>query len=494
MSAIDPNRPVIVGVAQRSVRETGSEPIELMVAVCEQALADTGGRGLRSRIGSVRVNKGIWPYADPGSIIGARLGLQDVPTTLNRVGGNEAYDLLSVTAAEIQAGELDAAVICAGETMRTRRRDRRAGVETSYLAERADAAPTVSFGVSEPMVTETEAAAGIAVPVNFYAMAETAIRHRCGELPAAHRERIAALWARAAEVATGNPHAWLREGYSAGDIAAAGPGNRMVAAPYSKLMTSNLDVDQGVALVICAASTAEECGVPLDRCVFPWVGTAAADQQSPGRRWALDESPAMRIAGRCALELAARRADEIDLLDLYSCFPSAVQVAQRELALECDRPFTVTGGLTFAGGPFNSYCLHALATAVTELRERGGSATALLSGNGGYFSKHSFAVLGAEPAARAYVYAKPQQEVDAHPIRPEPEPDATGGTLEAYTVAFSRDGEPERGIVGVLGASGARTWADTSDAHTIAALLTDDQVGRPVELRREATVPVVEFA
>ena len=46
-----------------------------------------------------------------------------------------------------------------------------------------------------------------------------------------------------------------------------------------------------------------------------------------------DRSPAIRIGGRRALELAGIGIDDIDLIDVYSCFPSAVQVAAAELGL-----------------------------------------------------------------------------------------------------------------------------------------------------------------
>ena len=47
--------------------------------------------------------------------------------------------------------------------------------------------------------------------------------------------------------------------------------------------------------------------------------------------------------------------------------------------------------MTFAGGPWNNYVMHAIATVVTELRERPGE-FGLVWGNGGYATKHAFGV------------------------------------------------------------------------------------------------------
>ena len=48
--------------------------------------------------------------------------------------------------------------------------------------------------------------------------------------------------------------------------------------------------------------------------------------------------------------MAGVEAQDLDMVDVYSCFPVAVQIASRELKLDTTRPLTVTGGLTWAGG------------------------------------------------------------------------------------------------------------------------------------------------
>ena len=65
-----------------------------------------------------------------------------------------------------------------------------------------------------------------------------------------------------------------------------------------------------------------------------------------------------------ALDAAGIAADDLGLIDLYSCFPIAVEVAAKGLGIELDDPrgLTITGGLPFFGGPGNNYSLHAIAT------------------------------------------------------------------------------------------------------------------------------------
>ena len=71
----------------------------------------------------------------------------------------------------------------------------------------------------------------------------------------------------------------------------------------------------------------------------------------------LHRSPAIAANGRALSELTGVTASEVKHLDLYSCFPSAVRVQAAELGLAADRPWTVTGGMSFGGGPLNNYVL-----------------------------------------------------------------------------------------------------------------------------------------
>lgn len=482
MSTVDPRTPVIIGAGQINDRDYGCEPIDLMTRCVEAALLDTGAAwAVRRAIGDVRVVWGVWPYVDPGRVVAERIGAPSARTTMTTSGGNQLYDLVIDTAARIQAGELDTAVVCGAESLRTRGSDRARGTNTEYLTERDDAAPDELLGTERDMFAEVENEIGVNVVARFYAMAETALRHRLGEGLDEHRMRIAELWSRASHVAASNPDAWLRSPLDADTIATESESNRPVASPYPKLMTSNLNVDQGGAVVMCSVAAAEAAGVPADRWIFPWSGVGVADEWHATNRWAFDESPGMRVSGSRTLELAGLGHDDCALIDLYSCFPVAVQLAQRELGIDPAREFTITGGLTFAAGPLNCYCILPLTRAVRLLRAAPDQ-RALLTGNGGVFTKHSALVLSGEPPSDGFRTTDAQAEVDAVPSRPSPTAPVADATLETYTVTFDRDMQPERAILACLDEAGSRHWAESSDADTMAELLANDCCERPVRL------------
>ena len=112
-------------------------------------------------------------------------------------------------------------------------------------------------------------------------------------------------------------------------------------------------------------------------------------------------SKAIKLAAESALSMAGLGVDDIDLFDLYSCFPCAVEVACDAIGLASDdaRGVTVTGGLPFFGGPGNNYSLHAIAEMVSRLRNGGGK-HGLVTANGYYLTKHSMGI---------YSTAAPQQ-------------------------------------------------------------------------------------
>jgi acetyl-CoA C-acetyltransferase len=288
------------------------------------------------------------------------------------------------------------------------------------------------------------------------------------------------MWARFSDVAAGNPYAWSCESRTAEELRTVGPFNRMVSFPYPKYMNANDRVDQGAALIMCSVEAARSAGVPEDRWVFPLSGADAHDHWFLSHRDNLYSSPAIRLAGETALRRAGVGIDDIAYIDLYSCFPCAVQIAANELGLSVDdptRPLTVTGGLAFAGGPGNNYVSHSIATMADRLRRDPGS-VGLVTGIGWYLTKHAAGVWSTTPPPGGFAFASPQDEVDALPQR-SPASDFEGdATVEAYTVTHGRDGGPDRAIMSLLTKSGARAWGSVTDSETLESLEADEGCGR----------------
>jgi acetyl-CoA C-acetyltransferase len=488
---LDPRTPVLVGAGQLKRRPDdvagASDPAAMMADVARLAEADTGATGVLDRVDSVRVVDIVsWHYGDPAAEVARRLGISPRQTVRTTTGGNSPQSLVSHTARAVQAGELDVALLVGAEAVYSRWRARRTEVRFDWPAD-TPGEPDLVLGDDRPGNHDAEVARGIVMPVQVYPMFENALRAAAGESVDEHQVKISELWARFSQVATTNPYAWNPGPYTAEQIRTVTPDNRLIGFPYPKLMNSNIDVDMAAGVLLCSVEAARSLGIPEDRWVFPHSGTDATDHYFISNRADLHSSPAIRIAGARALELAGVQAGDLGPVDLYSCFPAAVQISAAELGLGLERDLTVTGGLCFAGGPANNYVMHAIATMVGRLRDEPG-AVGLCTALGWYVTKHAFGVYSTTPPENGFRWEKPQDEVDAQPSR-EVATEHTGDvTVETYTVMHERDGSPSHAIVACLLPDGRRAWGTSTEPAVLKAMTTEEVCGRPGRLAADGTV------
>jgi acetyl-CoA C-acetyltransferase len=488
--SLDPRTPVLVGLHQIVQRVDdpleGDEPLEMMVQAVEGAAADAGSHALVESADVVCVIKGRWRYENPAGLVASRIGATRARSAATPYGGNVVQSVVNRFACEIRDGSRDVAILTGAENGRSLSRAKKQGVKLEYSS--APGEPELQMGPELRMVHDAEIARKLVQPITMYPIFENAIRYARGESIPEHRERVARMWAGFNAVAVDNPNAWIREPIDAETIATASPSNRMLGFPYTLLMNSNDKVDMGAALVLCSVEAAERFGVPRNRWIFLHAGTDAHDHLFVSNRDDLHSSPAIRVAGRRALELAGTSAKEIDHVDLYSCFPSAVQVSAGELELPEGRPLTVTGGLTFGGGPLNNYTMHGIARMGEVLREDPGS-RGLCSANGGFLTKHAFGVYSTEPPAEGFRYESCQDEADTFPRREAVIDHEGEATLESYTVMFGADG-PERAHAAFLLADGRRTWANSEDLELAAEMTREEFCGRSARIDGQGTFTV----
>jgi acetyl-CoA C-acetyltransferase len=520
--SLDPTTPVIVGVGQVTDRPDPPgdrplaerpEPIGLMVEAVRSAIEDCddappggaapAGHRLAHRTQSIRAaNPLSWHYLNPAGAVAEALGIEPTELMVTTTGGNNPQAMVNATALAIGRGQLDVAVLVGADCVYTQEAARRHPDRPTlpWTVQAADTERPSMFGTDRRGTTDAEEERGLDLPIHVFPLFENALRAQAGRPLDEHRLRIGALWSRFSEVAAANPYAWLREPRTAEEIITASDANRMIAYPYTKLLTANMQVDQGAALLICSVAAARAAGVPEDRWVFPLAGADADDHWFLSHRFDFHSSPAIRLAGASTLAAAGATVDDVAHIDLYSCFPSAVEIAAAELGLPDDdpaRPLTVTGGLTFGGGPGNDYGTHAVASMVATLRADPGS-LGLVTGLGWYLTKHSVGLYGTDPrpdhrsgaeveslpegtaveSAGGFTWADPQPAVGSLPQCP-PDADAEGEvTVETYSVSCDRAGVPVRGVVACRTPEGRRAWAEVTDPDHLALLVTEEGCGR----------------
>ena len=358
------NHPVVVGVGEISQRP-GSDPVldplDLMAEAARRADADSSAdRSLLEAAEVVAVaNILSWRHPDPGAALAGHLRLPDVRRTLlSTISGTSPQFLLNELAAEVAAGRLSVALVTGCEAMYSRRRNPTSGRWAEPPWEGAGP-PATMVGDPTPGSGPFEAAHQAAIPTQVYPLFETALRAAAGRGVEEHQCRVAELWAEFSEVAAARPEAWTRRAFAPEEIL-PGPDNRLVTFPYAKRMCANLNVDQAAAVILCSSEVARAAGVPQEAMVHLHAGADAHDRYLITERCSLAGSPGIAAVAGDVLGAAGRGVDDVARFDLYSCFPSAVEVAMDALGLRGrrgadERPLTVTGGLSFHGGPGNNW-------------------------------------------------------------------------------------------------------------------------------------------
>ena len=508
--------PVLVGIAQVLQRvdepARAKQPLELMIDAVRLAADDSGAPGLLDKTSSIRVIKGIWGYRNPALAIAEGLGSSGVETGVSVLGGNYVQMVFNRSALDIQEGKRDVVILTGAECGRTLGRAQKAGLELDWLeAKDGDSAPEpdIEYGDSRWTRHEAEMARGLQRAVQYYSMFENALRHQAGESVDEHLERISRLWAGFSKVAQGNPSAWIRREVTAEEIRTLSPSNRPITFPYPKLMNANMRVDMSAALILSSLAVAKSLGISDEKMTYPLSGTDAYDHFFVSERDNLHSSPAIRIAGRRALELAEVEVGDLDHVDLYSCFPSSVQVAAKELGLSHDRPLSVTGGLTFGGGPLNNYVMHSIARTAELLRQRPGG-RALVTANGGMLTKHSFGVYGTERPAHEFRHQNLQAEVDLTPKREMVADHKGPAKIESYAVMFGGTAaKPTKSYTSIYGKGpssgtepslahlacrlpdGRRTWANIEEREVLESMCRAEFCGRAVQIDGQGTATIL---
>jgi acetyl-CoA C-acetyltransferase len=477
--------PVLIGAGQFTYRgeaASSPSPLELLKVAAEQAVRDAGlPETVFASLDALAVV--AFSIDAPGGLSKLPLPrLKNPPASLARAlsaaprwsvytetGGNSPQQAVNIACERIANGESDLTLVAGAEFLGSLMKRMKGNLGFDGWGDDIETAPA-RIGDPRPGVTPQEAAHGLGYPVNTYPLFENALRARDGVSLEAHQQRLGAFFAPFTKVAAANPYAWFPIERTAEELVTVTDRNRMVGYPYPKYLNAIMEVDQSAAVLIASARKARELGVPEDRWVHLHGCADASDLWYPLERQDYYSSPAMRLTGERALQMAGIALGDLDIIDLYSCFPSAVRIGAEEIGLPLDDPrgLTITGGLPYFGGPGNNYALHAIAEMVTRLRERPG-AYGLSTANGWFLTKQSVGIYSTRPITGKWEREPPsviQAKIDAlpHPeIIDKPEGRAV---IETYTVVHGREGV-RMGIVIGRDAQGRRFVAQTPDDPSV---------------------------
>jgi acetyl-CoA C-acetyltransferase len=498
---LDQRTPILVGCGDVTDLDTpierGRSPYDIIAQAGKLALADAGGSGLARGIDTIamlrsykdtshRFETRLGGSTNPPKSVANRLGLNPGRHIYTWNGGNMPQYLVNQFAEEIARGEMRAAMIVGGEALRTQHGVERAGLPVSWQEDPGGTPEQI--GDPRRGWNEHEDRHNLRAAITQYPLYENAIRGRRKSTVADHMKSMGRLMSHFARVAAANPLATRREGYSAERLATVDADNRWIGFPYPRLMVSNAFIDQAAAFIITSVGAAREFGIDESKWVYLHGCADGHDHWYTTERFDLTASPAMRAASRQALDMAGKSIADIDLFDIYSCFPSAVEIACQELGIAEDDPrgLTVTGGLIYFGGPGNSYVVLSICEMLRRLRSARGR-FGLVTANGNWVTKHSYGVYSTTPYPGRWQREDPaplQAQLDALPKAPFTECANGPATMETYTVMHDKHGPAYSVLLGRLSASGERFIANTpADKAVLQDLQDRDSLGRAGTVR-----------
>jgi len=494
---VDPRTPVLVGCGQITQKEKDVEkaksPLGLMEDAVRRAAQDTGlGDQLFGKLDTITCVRFITdspdaarlPFGRYGNVaqsLANRLGVQPANTCYGPTGGNTPQYLVNYTAERIAEGDQSVVMIAGSECFGTMMR----AIGQGKMLDWGDdpEGKRIDIGNERIGVTEVEKKHKLHFPVNCYPLFENAIRGQKGRSVKEHQLEIGKLMAPFTKVAASHPQAWFPIERTPEEIATPSEQNRYVGYPYTKYMNAIMQVDQAAAVVMMSVEKARELGVPEDKWVYLHGCGDANDIWYLTERENFYSSPAIRTMGQKAFAMSGWSIDEIDYMDLYSCFPSAVQIGRDELGIAEDDPrdLTVTGGLPYFGGAGNDYVLHSIATMMDKLRAKPGS-KGLCTANGWYVTKHSIGLYSTAPKEGKWQRENPadyQKDIDNGP-HPRMEENPSGSAkIETFSVMHGHEGPQFAIIMGRLDADDARFVAHVTDPAEMQSLMNQESLGRP---------------
>jgi acetyl-CoA C-acetyltransferase len=478
----DERTPILIGVGAVTQRERDPvralEPTALMARALERAADDTGSRRWLERADAIAVPRGFWSYADPARDVARRVKAAHARTQLAEIGVLQTTPIARACAA-IAAGEAEVVLVTGGEAKQRAALFERAG-GTAPITDDAGAVPDEVWHPAGDILSPVELAFHLGMPVRQYAVIENALRRAEGRTLDVHRNEVASLWSEMSRVAAENPDAWTRDFVALDQIRDAHEGNRMLAFPYTKLHNSQWNVDQAAGLIFTSAGLARREGVPEQQWVYPRAVVESNYMLPLVHRAELHRCAAFRIAGRRAAELASLRIAQLAHFELYSCFPVAVRVQQRELGIPIQLPVTVTGGMAFAGGPLNNFVLQAAVRFAERLREHPG-ANGMLNAVSGMLTKQGVSLWSTRPGP-AFAALDVSEEAERATGRVEVAEGFRGtARVAGYTVLFDGD-RPTHTVLLCDTGDGRRAVAVSEDPGLASAGTTRELCGSELEI------------
>ena len=470
-------KPVVIGLGitqQKGSYAELDEALFLMEKVAMQAINDCGNSKIKDFIDGIDIPKGFWRYRDPGKWIAEKNNFSNAKTSVNKIGVLQQH-LINNTCNKIIKGEIRAGLILGGESRAKMIAALKEGIE--YKEMELSTNPDQYVKAKDDLYGEGEAEALGLMAVGYYAVMESAMRKSKNLTLKEHEDYLGSMYADFSEIASKNQYAASDKSISKDQIMLANSDNKPMAYPYNKYHCTSWNVSQASAILICEEGLADQLNISKQKRIYPMASSETNHMIALIQRPSLISSAGLKLASEKINEVVDKHSINLNLIDLYSCFPVAVQQFENVLNLNTKTSRTITGAMPFAGGPLNNYMLHATVQALLKLRSQSGHS--LITGVSGMMTKQSFCLWSSEyqmPFYHADVTKKAQQLDKPIPISNAKH---GNGIVIGYTVLYEGT-KPTSGVFYIEDSQGERKVVTSEDKAVITSMREEEWIEKEI--------------
>ena len=470
-------KPVVIGLGitqQKGSYAELDEALFLMEKVAMQAINDCGNSKIKDFIDVIDIPKGFWRYRDPGKWIAEKNNFSNAKTSVNKIGVLQQH-LINNTCNKIIKGEIRAGLILGGESRAKMIAALKEGIE--YKEMELSTNPDQYVKAKDDLYGEGEAEALGLMAVGYYAVMESAMRKSKSLTLKEHEDYLGSMYADFSEIASKNQYAASDKSISKDQIMLANSDNKPMAYPYNKYHCTSWNVSQASAILICEEGLADQLNISKQKRIYPMASSETNHMIALIQRPSLISSAGLKLASEKINAVVDKHSINLNLIDLYSCFPVAVQQFENVLNLNTKTSRTITGAMPFAGGPLNNYMLHATVQALLKLRSESGHS--LITGVSGMMTKQSFCLWSSEyqmPFYHADVTKKAQQLDKPIPISNAKD---GNGIVIGYTVLYEGT-KPTLGVFYIEDSQGERKVVTSEDKAVITSMREEEWIEKEI--------------
>ena len=383
----------VIAIGVGNIQQHGNfqdldEALILMDKATKKAISDSS-KDIVNYIDEIRIPEGFWSYKNPGKWIADNNRFKNNPTTYVSKIGILQQNLINQAILKIQNNEINASLIVGGES---RYKIIQAFKENKEYKETSlNIDPNYYLEADDDLFLTEEINELSMMAVGYYAIMENAYRYSKDKEIFKHKKKIAKLYEDFSTIAHENKNSWSNQKYSFQEIMDSGSKNSYQAFPYNKLHCTSWNVNQASALILCNEEIADKLNISHEKRIYPLASSENNHMLALIQRENLTDSYGMKLASKYIKDFLSSHNKDIDYYDLYSCFPIAVQMFCDSLNIKPLSSLTITGGMSFAGGPLNHYVLSSTTQLIDKLRKNSNK-IGLITGVSGLMTKQSYAL------------------------------------------------------------------------------------------------------